>query len=102
VDYEKYILALFAKPLALMRKLNLTEDELLKLETIDNWFDLQTLTQLMFDRYAKKENTSFEFKDNILWVNCPYESEEFKTEIIRYLSNFPTYEIRFINNGYNN
>lgn len=100
MNYEKYLINLFEKPLTLMRKLQLTEDELLKLDITPEGFNIEELTKLMFDRYQKQEDTTFTFKDDILWIECPYENNEFKTEIIRYMSNFPRYEIKFIEHGY--
>lgn len=100
MDYEKYLIELFEKPLTIMRKYQLTEDELLKLDISVDGFDLEQLTKIIFDRYSKKSDTTFTYKDNILWVECPNENNEFKTEIINFLSNFPTYELKFINHGY--
>lgn len=100
MSYEKYLINLFEKPLELMRKLHLTEDELLKLDITTEGFDIEELTKLMFDRYQRKDDTTFTFKDKILWIECPYENNEFKSEIIRYMSNFPQYEIKFIEHGY--
>ena len=60
----------------------------------------QKATAVLFDCSSMFLNSSVCFKDKILWIECPYENNEFKSEIIRYMSNFPQYEIKFIEHGY--
>ena len=79
-----------------MYKLQLTKDELLKLEITEDGFDINELTKLMFIRYQRHSDTTYTIKDKTLLVECPFENNEFKSNIIRYMSNFPQYEIKFI------
>ncbi len=101
VNYNEYFLNLFEKAITLAKKLKLTEDELLKLDVTTDGFDIKQMIPIMFNRYKKFDDSVYELKDKILWIECPNENNEFKSNMIRFLSNYPQYELKFVEHGYN-